>query len=73
MRQNVENQDIRRMITEAGLFNWQVARKVGISTASMVVWLREPLPEGSERRNRILAALGETEGGTDGKRKTEGQ
>lgn len=75
MRKNTENADIRKMITAAGLFDWQVARRVGISHATLVVWLREPLPEGSDRRQRIMKALAdiEAEGGGNGTEETRGE
>lgn len=73
MRRNAENIDVRQMITAAGLFDWQCARRIGISPSTLVIWLREPLPEGSERRQRILSALSETEGGDEHGTKEGGQ
>lgn len=50
------NQDIKRMIQEANLFQWQIAKALGITAGTLTIWLRDdPLPE--ERRQRILAAI----------------
>lgn len=70
MRRIKENQDIRDRITAAGLFDWQLAQKVNIAYSTLCVWLREPLPAGSERRERIERALNELEGKADGPKET---
>ena len=63
MRTNRANQDLRQLAIRRGLFLWQVARRVGVSEPTLCRWLREPLEEGDERRQRILAVLENTQGG----------
>ena len=59
------NREIREMIRKAGIFQWQVAREIGITEGSFIRWLRDdPLP--ADRRDRILQAI------NDVKRKKEG-
>lgn len=55
------NEDIRKRITRIGRFDWQIARKIGISPSTFCIWMREPLAEGDERRERIEAVLTELE------------
>lgn len=42
------NQDIRQMIKDAGLKQWQVAKKCGISEYTFIRWLREELETGKK-------------------------
>ena len=40
------NQELRKRITEAGLFHWQVAEAVGVSESTFCRWMRKaPDPE----------------------------
>ena len=63
MRTNRANQDIRKEIVKHGLWMWQIASRLGIGEATLTRWMREELPEGDERRQRILAVLEDTQGG----------
>lgn len=51
----MSNNDVRTRIAEAGLKHWEVAYAVGVSEATLCVWLRKPLTE--DRRNQINAAI----------------
>lgn len=66
MRRHETNADLRERITRLGLFDWMVARKIGISPSTFCIWLREELPEEDPRRRMILRALEDAEGGNDG-------
>lgn len=69
MRKNLANKDLRQEFVRHGLFQWQIARRLQISEPQLTRWLRTELPEGDERRQRILAVLAEAEGGGDEKKK----
>lgn len=49
------NQEIRKAIKAAGLKQWQVADKCGVSEFTFVRWLRHELTE--EKRTAIYAAI----------------
>ena len=50
------NQDLRNMIANANLHEWEVAQKLGVSDGTFCKWLRrEPLE--SEKREAILSVL----------------
>ena len=49
------NQEIRQKIKEAGLKQWQVAKKCGVNEYTFIRWLRDELTE--QRRNAILEAI----------------
>ena len=50
------NTEIKSMIREAGLHQWQIAKSLGVTAGTLTVWLRdEPLPE--NRRKMILDAI----------------
>ena len=52
----MKNKDLKSMIHSAGLYQWEIARELGITAGTLTIWLREdPLPD--ERRQRILAAI----------------
>lgn len=51
------NLDIRYMIMQHNLKNWEVAQMVGISDGRLSVWLRTPLS--NERRKRVEKAIDE--------------
>lgn len=61
MKHNLANADLRQEFVRHGVFQWQIARKIGISEPQLTRWLREPLAEGDERRERIEAVLTELE------------
>ena len=47
--------EIRKRIKEAGLFQWQVAAKIGVTEATFIRWLRFELPD--SRKREVLAAI----------------
>lgn len=51
------NKDIRRIIWEADLRHWQIAKQIGIAHTTLVNWLRENLTK--ERKEKILKAIKE--------------
>lgn len=51
------NQDIRNLIFQNRLKNWEVAQVVGISDGRFSVWLRTPLRE--DRKERVERAIDE--------------
>ena len=55
MRYNFENLEVRQLISDKGVFYYQLARKMGISSCTLSVWLREPLSK--EQKQLILNAL----------------
>lgn len=54
------NQDIRLEISEAGLTQWQVAFKAGISAQTLSNWLRLPLSD--NQKQRVTKAINELKG-----------
>lgn len=52
-----ENQDIRGLIASNRIFNWEVAKKIGIADTTLSRWLRTPLND--ERKERVLTAIDE--------------
>lgn len=57
----MKNKNIRDAIEEAGLRHWQLADRIGISPATLCVWLRHELT--GERLERVQAALEALSGG----------
>ena len=51
----MENAEIRKAISDAGLKHWQVAAAAGISEATLCVWLRKPLTK--DQKERVCAAV----------------
>lgn len=51
------NIEIRKKIIEKGLFNYQIAKKLGVSDITFSRWMREELSEA--RKQRILKILEE--------------
>lgn len=51
------NQEIRDLIYQSRLKNWEVADAIGISDSRFSVWLRTPLKD--ERRARVTKAISE--------------
>ena len=49
------NQDIKKKIKEAGVYQYQIADILGVSETTLVRWLRYELTD--EQRNMILAAI----------------
>lgn len=49
------NKDIRAQIIAAGLFDYQVAARIGVTQEEFSAWLREPMTE--DRQRRVLDAL----------------
>ena len=49
------NKDIKQAIKAAGLKQWQVADRCGVSEFTFVRWLRHELTE--EQRERIMNAI----------------
>lgn len=47
--------DLRRKIRMSGLFQWQVAEKIGISEATLNRWLRPNSSE--ENKRKIVEAI----------------
>ena len=64
--ENKANKELRKRITAAGLFDWQLALRLGISDSTLCKWLRVEIPEDDPRYRMILQAL---EGETNGKDK----
>lgn len=63
MRMNIANKDIRERIFNLGIFNWQIAEKVGISDITFSRWMRTEMPENDERRIKIESVLDQLERG----------
>ena len=51
------NADLRQMIRESGIPQYEIARRCGVGEGSLCRWLRYDLPHDDERRKLILAAL----------------
>ncbi|HGF7684112.1 MULTISPECIES: hypothetical protein [Enterococcus] len=51
------NSEIRQIITNCRIKNWEVANKIGIADTTLSVWLRTPLSE--DRKKRVLLAIEE--------------
>lgn len=49
------NVEIRDMITENGLFLWQLADLLNVSESTVYRWLRHELPQ--ERKREIISAI----------------
>lgn len=62
------NQDLRDMMEAAGLTQWAVAAKIGVSYSTINIWLRLPLNRMDPRRTAILTAISmlEKEGAAHG-------
>lgn len=53
--------NMKRMIRESGVKQWQVAAAMGVSEATMVRWLRTELPK--EKETAIKVAIDRIKGG----------
>ena len=49
------NNDIKDIIKQKGIKQWQVAEKIGISERTLIVWLRSELND--DRRQKIEKAI----------------
>ncbi len=49
------NTDIKNLIKEKELKQWQVAQAIGVSERTLIVWLRSELSE--DKRQRIMSAI----------------
>lgn len=50
------NDEIKRQIQETGLFQWQIAKALGVTAGTLTVWLRDdPLSE--DKQQRIIQAI----------------
>lgn len=55
------NAEIRKKIREAGIYQYQVAKEVGISEAQFIRWLRYDIS--NEKAERIIKAIDKLKGG----------
>ncbi|MDB6353638.1 hypothetical protein PH235_08710 [Trichococcus sp. K1Tr] len=49
------NQEIRTLMKEKNLYQWQVAVELGISDVALVRWLRLPLS--SDKEDEVMKAI----------------
>lgn len=56
----MRNQDIRKMIDDAGVKYWEVAEAAEIAEGTLSVWLRHELSE--DRRVKIIEAINKAKG-----------
>lgn len=49
------NENIRELIAQSRLHQWEIANAVGISDSRFTVWLRTPLKK--DREKRVLDAI----------------
>ncbi|MCI3028550.1 hypothetical protein LMF32_05475 [Desemzia sp. C1] len=49
------NQEIRTLMKEKGVYQWEVALKMGVTDVSFSRWLRVPLTE--EKRQMVVKAI----------------
>ena len=49
------NQDVRQMISDAGVKHWMVASALNISKDTFCIWLRKPLSP--DRRREVVNAI----------------
>lgn len=64
MRRNKANDDLRERATKLGIFQWQLAKALGIAETTLTIWLREELAPDNERRKLIEKALDSFEKGS---------
>lgn len=63
MRMNNANKDIRERIFNLGIYNWQLAEKIGVSDITLSRWMRVEMPKTDERRIKIEEVLDQLERG----------
>jgi len=51
------NAELREKIKKSGLYQWEIADKLGCSEMTLIRWLRKELPE--ETKQRILSIISE--------------
>lgn len=51
----MHNLEIRKKIKLNRLYHYEVAREIGVSEATLCIWLRDELSE--ERKNLVLSAV----------------
>lgn len=51
----MQNEAIRRSISDSGLKYWEVADAIGIADTTFAKWLRHELPE--DKQKQILAVI----------------
>lgn len=51
----MNNKDIRNLLKEKGIFNWQLADKLGISEATLTRKLRRELP--TEEKEKLIKVI----------------
>ena len=56
---NKPNKDLRILIQESGVPQYEIARRCGVGEGSLCRWLRYELPADDERRQLILKAIKE--------------
>ena len=56
---NKPNRDLRQLIHDSGVPQYEIARRCGVSEGSLCRWLRYELPADDERRQLILKAIQE--------------
>lgn len=44
------NETIKKVARDAGVYQWQIAARLGISEPTLTRWLRFPLPAEKERK-----------------------
>ena len=54
------NKEIRRAMADAKVYQWQVAKQIGISEYTLCRWFREELQ--GERREQVLSAIEQLKG-----------
>ena len=52
MKREVKNQDIRKALNDAGMYQYELADALGISDVSLNKWLRHELSD--EKKQRIF-------------------
>ena len=57
----LKNVEIKTLIKNARIFQWEVARQLGITEFTLCCWFRHELSD--ERKNRILQAIEELKAG----------
>ncbi|EJO03706.1 hypothetical protein R5R51_02025 [Oenococcus oeni] len=50
---------IKSVIKESTFYQWQVAKAIGISQTTLIVWLRDEKTLDDKRKNKILEAIEE--------------
>ena len=60
---NKSNKDLRQMIRDSGVPQYEIARRCGIGEGSLCRWLRYELSADDERRQLIIKAV--TTGGQE--------